>query len=398
MPGPGAFWVGEEEKQAIAEVLESQYLFRFGDVNNPKFLQKTAALERAAERAFNCKYALATTSGTASLLSSLFAVGIKPGDEVIVPAYTYLATYTAVIFLGGIPVLAEVDDSLTIDPEEIKKKITPKTKAILPVHMLGNLCQMDAILDIAKEHGLAVVEDSCQAVGATYRGKSAGTIGDVGAMSLNFFKTITTGEGGMVVTDNPEYYERAFEFHHQGTPSEREGTKNLGVIGINFRSNEVTAAFALAQLAKLPALVERLHYVKDKFKGYLSQIPGLKFRTLNDDRGESADVCVVKLDSAEETKKIGALLGTGPIQESGWHVYSNMDHINAFLKEHGQPYGYGAYPRTDDLMARTIALSVGVVDAGLGAGFGVNVLSSDEEIEAKARQFEEAYRKVKSEQ
>ena len=398
MPGPGAFWVGEEEKQAIAEVLESQYLFRFGDVNNPKFLQKTAALERAAERAFNCKYALATTSGTASLLSSLFAVGIKPGDEVIVPAYTYLATYTAVIFLGGIPVLAEVDDSLTIDPEEIKKKITPKTKAILPVHMLGNLCQMDAILDIAKEHGLAVVEDSCQAVGATYRGKSAGTIGDVGAMSLNFFKTITTGEGGMVVTDNPEYYERAFEFHHQGTPSEREGTKNLGVIGINFRSNEVTAAFALAQLAKLPTLVERLHYVKDKFKGYLSQIPGLKFRTLNDDRGESAAVCVVVLDSAEETKKIGALLGTGPIQESGWHVYSNMDHINAFLKEHGQPYGYGAYPRTDDLMARTIALSVGVVDAGLGAGFGVNVLSSDEEIEAKARQFEEAYRKVKSEQ
>ena len=264
--------------------------------------------------------------------------------------------------------------------------------------MLGNLCQMDAILDIAKEHGLAVVEDSCQAVGATYRGKSAGTIGDVGAMSLNFFKTITTGEGGMVVTDNPEYYERAFEFHHQGTPSEREGTKNLGVIGINFRSNEVTAAFALAQLAKLPALVERLHYVKDKFKGYLSQIPGLKFRTLNDDRGESAAVCVVVLDSAEETKKIGALLGTGPIQESGWHVYSNMDHINAFLKEHGQPYGYGAYPRTDDLMARTIALSVGVVDAGLGAGFGVNVLSSDEEIEAKARQFEEAYRKVKSEQ
>lgn len=397
MPGPGAFWVGEEEKQAIAEVLDSQYLFRFGDVKNPKFLQKTVELERAAERQFNCKYALATTSGTASILSALFAVGLKPGDEVIVPAYSYVATYTTVAFLGGVPVLAEIDESLTIDPEDVKKKITPKTKAIMPVHMLGNMCQMDAILEIAKEHGLSVVEDSCQAVGATYRGKSAGTLGDVGAMSLNFFKTITTGEGGMVVTDDPEKYERAFEFHHQGTPSGREGTRDLGIIGINFRANEVTSAFALAQMAKLPKLVARLREVKGKFKSRLAQIPGLKFRVLNDEQGESAAVCTVILDTAEETLKICELLGTVPVQDTGWHVYSNMDHINAFLKDHGQPYGYGAYPRTDDLMARSINLSVGVVDAGLGSGFGVNVNSTDEEIEASARQFEEAYRKVKSE-
>ena len=227
----------------------------------PKFLQKTVELERAAERQFNCKYALATASGTASILSALFAVGLKPGDEVIVPAYSYVATYTTVAFLGGVPVLAEIDESLTIDPEDVKKKITPKKKAFMPVHMLGNMCQMDAILEIAKEHGLSVVEDSCQAVGATYRGKSAGTLGDVGAMSLNFFKTITTGEGGMVVTDDPEKYERVFEFHHQGRPP-AEKARDLGIIGINFRANEVTSAFALAQMAKLPKLVARLREVK----------------------------------------------------------------------------------------------------------------------------------------
>ncbi len=397
MPGPGAFWVGEEEKQAIAEVLDSKYLFRFGDFNNPKFLRKTLELEKEVEKRFHCNYALATTSGTASLLTSLYALGIKPGDEVIVPAYTYVASYTSVIHLGGIPVLTEVDDSLTLDPEEVKKNITSKTKAILPVHMLGNLCNMEAILDIAKENGLGVVEDSCQAVGATYRGKNAGTLGNIGAMSLNFFKTITTGEGGMVVTDDTELYERAFEFHHQGTPSGREGTRDLQIIGLNFRANEVSSAFALAQLAKLSKLTSRLHYVKDKFKGLLSQIPGLKFRTLNDERGESAAVLTVILDSAREAKEIGKLLGTAPLQESGWHVYSNMDHINAFLKANGRPNGYGAYPRTDDLMARSICLSVGVVDAGLGAGFGVNVDSTDDEIEAVAKQFEQAYRKVRGE-
>lgn len=395
MPGPGAFWVGDEEKKAISEVLDSKYLFRFGNPNDPTFLQKTDELERTAERQFNCKYALATTSGTASLLSSLFAIGIQPGDEVIVPAYTYVASYTTIIHHGGIPVLAEVDDSLTLDPEDVKKKITSKTKAILPVHMLGNLCDMDAILSIAKEHGLRVVEDACQGVGATYHGKSAGTLGDCGAMSLNFFKTITTGEGGMVVTDDPEYFERAFEFHHQGTPSGREGTRDLGIIGINFRSNEVTAAFALAQFAKLPKLVTRLHEVKNKFKACLSQIPGLKFRTLHDAEGESAAVLTVILDNAEETNAICKALGTVPVQDTGWHVYSNMPHINRFLKEHGQPAYLGAYPRTDDFMARSINLSVGVVDAGLGSGFGVNVNSTDEEIEAVARQFEEAYRKAK---
>jgi len=397
MPGPGAFWVGEEEKQAIAEVLDSKYLFRFGDPNNPKFLQKTVELEKEVEKRFHCNYALATTSGTASLSTSLFALGIQPGDEVIVPAYTYVATYTSVIRLGGIPVLTEVDDSLTLDPEEVKKNITSKTKAILPVHMLGNLCDMEAILDIAKERGLGVVEDACQGVGATYRGKNAGTLGNIGAMSLNFFKTITTGEGGMIVTDDAELYERAFEYHHQGTPSGREGTRDLQIIGLNFRANEVSSAFALAQLAKLPKLTTRLHYVKDKLKGFLSQISGLKFRTLHDDRGESAAVLAVILDTAREAQEIGKLLGTAPLQESGWHVYSNMDHINAFLKANGRPNGYGAYPRTDDLMARTIALSVGVVDAGLGSGFGVNVDSTDEEIEAVAKQFEQAYRKVRGE-
>ncbi|MDP3442172.1 MAG: aminotransferase class I/II-fold pyridoxal phosphate-dependent enzyme, partial [Ignavibacteria bacterium] len=209
MPGPGAYWFGKEEMEAVMEVMQSGYLFRYGSENDPKFLHKVSTLETEFAQYCGAKHALATSSGTSSLLVSLIALGLKPGDEVIVPAYTFIATYSACIFAGLVPVLAEIDESLSLDPDDIEHRITPRTKAIMPVHMLGNPCNMDRIMQIARKHNLLVLEDSCQATGASYKGEKIGTIGDIGAFSLNLFKTINSGDGGLVVTNNQKLYERA---------------------------------------------------------------------------------------------------------------------------------------------------------------------------------------------
>ncbi|MDO5552547.1 MAG: DegT/DnrJ/EryC1/StrS family aminotransferase [Planctomycetia bacterium] len=392
MPGPGAYWIGEEEKKEINEVVDSKYWFRYGNMKDPNFKHKVFDLEQELCQKFQCQHALATTSGTASLLVSLLALGVKPGDEVIVPAYTFVASYTSIIFAGGVPVLTEINDSLTIDPEEIKKRITPKTKAIMPVHMLGNPCDMSAIMDIASEKGLPVIEDACQAFGAQYGGKSCGTIGNIGAFSLNFFKTITSGDGGLVATSDKDLYERAFGFHDQGHLPNRTGVEvgNRLILGLNFRMNELTGAGALAQFRKLPKLLTRLRTLKTSLKEKLRGTPGIRFRTINDEAGECGTLLTVIFETAEKAKAVGELLGTGPIARSGWHVYSNMEHVGAHLASVGQPHGFGSYPKTDDLLLRAMNISVGVVDGGLGAGFGVNINSTDEEVAQVADRFRNA--------
>ena len=260
MPGPGACWIGEEEKREVMEVLDSGWLFRYGDPENPNFKQKVYAFEKRFAAYCGVDHALATSSGTGSLLVSLIALGLKPGDEVIVPAYTFVASYTAVIFAGLVPVLAEIDESLTLDPEDIERRITPKTKAILPVHMLGNPCDMDAIMDIADRRGLMVLEDACQAAGGSCRGRKLGSIGRMGAFSLNVFKTITAGDGGVVITNDRELYERAFAVHDQGHHPHRTGVEvgQRSILGLNFRVNELVGALALAQLGKIDRIVNTL--------------------------------------------------------------------------------------------------------------------------------------------
>jgi 8-amino-3,8-dideoxy-alpha-D-manno-octulosonate transaminase len=319
-------------------------------------------------------------------------MGIKPGDEIIVPAYTFVATYSAAIFAGAVPVLAEIDESLCLDPNGLEARITSKTKAIMPVHMLGNPCDMDAIMEIANKHGLMVVEDSCQAAGGSYKGKKLGTIGNMGTYSLNVFKTITAGDGGVVVTNDRNLYERAFASHDQGHTPNRTGVQagNRNIIGLNFRVNELLGAVALAQLRKIDKIVGTLREKKARFKRLISGIDGVGFRKLHDPEGECGTLCTVIFDSAEKAARVSAKLGTTTVDHSGWHVYSNMEHINNFLKENGRPHGKGAYPRTDDILSHAINLSVGVIDAGLGAAFGINIDSDDKEIEAAADTFRKA--------
>jgi len=392
MPGPGSYLIGKEERKEVADVLSSGYLFRYGNLDDPKFTHKAYQLEKEFGAYVGVPYALATSSGTGALVSCLMGAGLKPGDEIIVPAYTFVATYSAAIFVGLMPVLTEIDESLDIDPADIERRITPKTRAIMPVHMLGNPCDMDAIMAIARKHKLLVIEDACQAAGASYKGRKVGSIGDMGGFSLNVFKTITAGDGGLVATSNETYYKHAFGIHDQGHSPLRAGVEvgNRSILGLNFRINEISAAVALAQLRKIDLITSTLREKKRKFKDLISNIPGVRFRKLGDDQGECATLLTVLFDDPCQATKVAVELKSRTVDQSGWHVYANMEHIGQFLKEHGKPYGKGAYPRTDNILSRAMNLSVGVVDGGLGAAFGINIKSTDSQIKAAAKQFKAA--------
>ena len=394
MPGPGLDLIGSEELAQVTEVLKSKSLFRYGDQNDPNFTHKVYTFEQELAQRCQVKYALAVTSGNAALICALKAIDLQPGDEVIVPAYTFIATFSSIIFCGGIPVLAEIDKSLNIDPNDIKKRITPRTRVIMPVHMLGNACDMNAIMNIAGQHNLTVIEDACQANGGSYQGKALGSIGAMGTYSLNIFKTITSGDGGALITNDEDLYTRAFALHDQGHLPNRTGVEvgARSILGLNFRMNEITGAVALAQLRKLDGIIRSLREKKKKLKSLISGIPGLTFRALSDPEGECATICTVIFDSARRAHRVAKKLGTITVDHSGWHVYSNMEHFNRWLQENSLTFGKGAYPQTDDILSRAINLSVGVIDPGLGAGFGINIHSSDEEIEQAAEQFCNAFK------
>lgn len=392
MPGPGSQLIGREEIREIMDVMESGYLFRYGSLDDPRFKHKVYTLEREFAEYCGVRHALATSSGSGSLICALKAVGIGPGDEVIVPAYTFIASYSSIIQAGGVPVLAEIDESLNIDPADIERRLTRKTRAIMPVHMLGNACDMDAVMGLAKKHGLPVVEDACQANGGSYKGRQLGAIGEIGAFSLNIFKTVTAGDGGIVVTDDDELYTSAFQFHDQGHSPLRAGVEvgRRSVLGMNFRMNEMTGAVALAQLRKMPAIIATLREKKKKFKDAIAGVPDLAFRRLNDPAGDCGTLLTVLFGNAGRAASVAGRLETATLDHSGWHVYANMEHLNRYLKEQGRPHGLGAYPRTDSILSRAVNLSVGVVDAGLGAAFGINIDSSDKDIERAAAAFKKA--------
>ncbi len=409
--GPGSYFFGEEEKKELMDVMESGYLFRYGAGDAPRFKRKVATFEEEFAAYMGAKHCVATSSGTGSLLCCLAALGIGPGDEVIVPGYMFIASISSIILSRAIPVLAEIDESLTIDPDDIRKKITKKTKAIMPVHMLGNPCDMDRIMKIAEEYGLYVIEDCCQAAGAVYKGRKVGTIGNIAAFSLNVFKTISAGDGGAVITNDSNLYERAFGFHDQGHKPNRLGVEvgNRSIVGMNMRMNELTGAVALAQLRKMDTILAALKERKSKLKKMLSGIPGLGFRKINDEKGECATLLTLLLKDRETADRFCDGIGSRTISHSGWHVYNNMEQILEkktatdfncpyICPEYGQEIKYRKHmlPETDDILERAVNISVGVVDKGLGSGFGINVHSTDEEITAVADKIRNTIKNAES--
>ena len=289
---PGPLYYDDDEKAELMNVLERRAPFRWYGIG-PKGGEprKCNDFERELAAHQHTRYAVAVTSGTMALYTAIAALGVGPGDEVILPAWTWYSCYNAIVAAGATPVFAEIDDSMDIDPSDLERHITPRTKVIMPVHISGEPADMEAILNIARQHGLKVLEDCAQSMGATYQGKPVGSLGDCGIFSFQECKTITAGEGGAVVTSDPSIFERAARFHDLGIL--REGhEKMLGqpprfpeFPGGQFRMSEFTGAVLCAQLRKLDRIVADFHDKADRVTKGIQELPGIQFRKSNDPGG-----------------------------------------------------------------------------------------------------------------
>ena len=289
---PGPLYYDDEEKTELMDVLERRAPFRWYGIG-PKGGEprKCNDFERELAAHQHTRYAVAVTSGTMALYTAVAALGVGPGDEVILPAWTWYSCYNAIVAAGATPVFAEIDDSMDIDPSDLERHITRRTKVIMPVHITGEPADMEAILNVAHQHGLKVLEDWAQSMGATYQGKPLGSIGDCGIYSFQECKTITAGEGGAVVTSDPSIFERAARFHDLGIL--REGhEKKLGqsphfpqFLGGQFRMSEFTGAVLRAQLRKLDRIVADLRDKADRVTKGIQDLPGIQPRKSNDPAG-----------------------------------------------------------------------------------------------------------------
>ena len=379
LPGwPGGLLIGAEEKAAVLEVIESRSLFRH---YGPRSLHRAVALERAFAEAMGAKHALAVTSGTGALITSLAAAGIGPGDEVAVPTYTWIATVSAVVILGAVPLFVDIDESLNMDPAALEATLTPHTRAVIPVHMRGAGADLQPMLEVARKRGLAVIEDAAQAVGGSYRGRRLGTLGQFGAYSLQYHKTITTGEGGIVVTDDARLYERAVRFHDQGSVRMEEldetsaGSSPL-IIGINFRMAELTAAVGLAQLKKMDGIIGEMRRHQRRIKAEIRGISGITPRKLSDPDGETAATLIFFAPTPEQAERFARALIAENIHASvpwwsGQHVYNHFDQIIERRLLSTQKCSWecpryqgsatlrkGQFPRTDSILKRAVHLDI----------------------------------------
>jgi dTDP-4-amino-4,6-dideoxygalactose transaminase len=358
---PGAMEVGDEELEAVTRVIRSKNLYRhYGIGAGP---QEVDAFEREFADFMGVRHALCVNGGSSALVCGLIGAGVGRGDEVIVPAYTWNATANAVLASGGLPVPAEVDESLTLDPADVERRLTSSTKAILPVHMRGAPADLRALTALAERHGLVLVEDVCQAAGASFEGRRLGSFGDAGAFSLQLNKIISTGEGGVMITDRTELYELAIDVH-DCAGSVRRGAGLPRFPGWNFRASELTAAVGRVQLTRLDGLLERMRanhaYLSERVGG----LPGLTLRRPNDDGGDAGVVLIAFTETpALASEAVAALRaeGVGALQiyspdQIDLHVYPYWQPVLDAIAEAGAPPP--DCPRTLDLLGRAVHVDV----------------------------------------
>ncbi|MEZ4862945.1 MAG: DegT/DnrJ/EryC1/StrS family aminotransferase [Caldilineaceae bacterium] len=373
---PGGMSIDEAEEAAVLEVLRSKRLFRYYGPNPGP--SKVQALEDAFAANKGAAHAVAVTSGTMALVTGLQGIGVGPGDEVIVPAYTWIASAAAVLAVGAVPIVCEVDESLLMDPADMEAKISPYTKAVMPVHMRGAPARMDEIVAIARDHQLKVIEDCAQANGASYQGRLCGTWGDVGCFSLQFNKIITSGEGGMVVTDDEAVWKRAVMAHDViGALQRGFGVDEL-LCGANYRMPELLAAVSLVQLQRLPHLLSDMKARKAMLRQGMTEIAerkGLTFRAENDLEGDAGICLIFFADSADQAGEIAQALraeniGAGRLYQPDridYHVYAHWVPImeQRTWSTGGSPwqwaqreirYDHHMCPRSLDLLGRAVHL------------------------------------------
>jgi 8-amino-3,8-dideoxy-alpha-D-manno-octulosonate transaminase len=365
MPGYEVF--GEEERKAINDLFDANggVLFAHGFDALRKGVYKVREFEAAAAKRFAVAHAQAVSSGTAALRVALAALGIGRGDDVIIPAFTFVATAEAVIQTGASLVVVDVDESLNIDPNAIEAAITSATRAIIAVHMLGAPADMEAIGRIARRHGLKVIEDAAQAVGASYGGRYLGTIGDAGCFSFDAGKVMITGEGGMVVTHDYGTFEKARAYHDHGHEySTTVGRGEEGAIGegFNYRMTELQGAIGIVQLGKLDSIVNAQRQNKAKLTALIGEL-GIRGRRINDEAGELGDAVVMFFDDRQTSARFLAGLkreglGTKNVPDAmRWHFAKHWSHM--FEKYGWYRDSYRTqWQRSADILECAIALPV----------------------------------------
>ncbi len=333
---PGFERWSDVERKSVNEVLETGILMRYGFDGPRKGIWKSKELEAAICERFGSQYAQLVSSGTAALTTAMCALGIGYGDEVIMPCFTFVASFEGVLSAGAVPVMVDVDESLTLNPRAVRNAITPKTKAIMPVHMCGSMADMDALQDICKEYNLLLLEDACQAIGGSYKGKQLGTIGDAGTFSFDFVKTITCAEGGVVMTNRKDVLiaSDGYSDHGHDHIGVDRGADLHPFIGYNFRISELHAAVGLAQIKRLDEFLITQKSNHAALKNILASVPEISFRTIPDPAGDSCSFISWYLPTAEITRAVIAemkaqnvLAGNFYWFDNNWHYIRKWDHL-----------------------------------------------------------------------
>ncbi len=372
---PGFEWFGNEERKEVADVLDTGVLFRFGfdQARQEHWKAKTFEIELA--KRIGAGHALLCSSGTAALSIALATCGVGAGDEVIVPPFTFIATIEAVLNAGAVPVFAEIDETLCLDPKSVKAAITPRTKAVLPVHMCGAMARIDEIKDICTQKGLILIEDACQAVGGTLNGKALGTFGNMGCFSFDAVKTITCGEGGAVVTDEQQLYltADAYADHGHDHIGNDRGAEGHPILGNNFRISELNAAVGLAQLRKLDQILDTQRKHKAAIKTAIKKFDGITFRCVPDEEGDSATFLSFFLPDETKAKQVITEFGQAGIDgcfywySNNWHYYRQWEHLKNLSSAASLPitlvkglpdYRNLSLNRSDHIMSKLISMQI----------------------------------------
>ena len=373
---PGAYWVDQKEEKAVLDVLRKGSLFRYYGLKKPVFVDRFESLARDY---YGAKCALGVNSGTGALFTAMMALGVGPGSEVIIPAFMWVATVGAIVQLNAIPVLCEVDESFTMDPADLEKKITPRTKLIVPVHMAGAPSDMKSIMAIARKHKVAVLEDCAQCNGGEIKGKKVGTFGDMGIFSLQLNKNMTCGEGGLMITNNEKLFTKAFGAHDMGLIRVKgrlaAPPPDCLMWGQGRRMTELCGAVASVQIQKLPKILANMRKSKARIK---QRVKGVAFRKLHDVSGDTSPFLILILDSEAQAKTAGDKMRAGGLHnvfrlaDYGLHIYYNIPSLvnkvpvspagNPWkMNENAQSvynYSKGVCPKSDALFARSVLIPI----------------------------------------
>jgi 8-amino-3,8-dideoxy-alpha-D-manno-octulosonate transaminase len=373
MPGFEIF--GDEERKEVQDVLDTGVLFRYGFDQARKGHWKAKAFEAELAKLTGAQYCHLCSSGTAAVSIALTACGVGAGDEVIVPPFTFVATIEAVLGAGAVPVFAEIDETLCLNSDAVNAVITPRTKAVLLVHMCGSMAGIDEIKALCEQKGLVLIEDACQALGGSLNGKALGTFGHIGCFSFDPVKTITCGEGGAIVTDDKRLYtiaEGYADHGHDHTGSDR-GLEGHPILGTNFRISELNAAVGLAQLRKIDYILKKQRAHKKAIKDAMSRFSEITFRKIPDEKGDSATFLSFFLPDESKARKIASELGSAGVDacfywyDNNWHYIRQWDHLKKLksaarlpiaLLENRPDYENIDLPQSDQIMSRTISMLI----------------------------------------